>query len=105
MAVRTLRSTIFKMLSESDSAKEETTRKTFVEAYKIFHEKHQSDNPFGSFPTRNICWNNSSSAFRWSFRKSEMVRKSGWFPAANTRNATSSTNRLWILRDENTPTQ
>jgi len=55
--------------------------------------------------SRNICWNSSSSAFKCSFRKSEMVRKSGSFPAANTRKATSSTKRFWILRDEKTPTQ
>jgi hypothetical protein len=65
--------------------------------------------PSFSVPTsnasRNSCSNSSSNAFRCSFRKSDIVRKSGWLPAANTRKATSSTRRFWILREENTPTQ
>ena len=42
---------------------------------------------------------------RCSFRKSEIGRKSGSFPAANTRKPTSSLNFFCIRREENTPTQ
>ena len=42
---------------------------------------------------------------KWSLRKSAIVRKSGWLPAASIRKPTSSANRRWILRDEKTPTQ
>ena len=51
-------------------------------------------------------WRNSpDNASRWSFLKSEMVRKSGVLFAASTRKAMSSCN-LWAMRrDDGTPTQ
>ena len=42
---------------------------------------------------------------RWSFRKSEMVRKSGVLLAASTRKAMSSWRRRAILREDATPMQ
>src|SRR6266481_6662171 len=41
----------------------------------------------------------------WILRKSEIVRKSGSLPAANTLNGMSSCNRFWIRRELNTPVQ
>jgi len=41
----------------------------------------------------------------WILRKSEIVRKSGSLPAANTLNGMSSRNRFWIRRELNTPVQ
>src|SRR5688572_31098842 len=55
--------------------------------------------------TDSTCSKNPCSALRCRLRKSPIVRWSGTLPAASTRNATSSTNRRCILRDENTPTQ
>jgi hypothetical protein len=39
----------------------------------------------------------------WILRKSEIVRKSGSLPAANTLKGMSSCNRFWIRRELNTP--
>ena len=58
-----------------------------------------------SSASRKTCWKSCSSASRWILRKSEIVRKSGWLPAASTRNGTSSTSRWAILREERTPRQ
>src|SRR3981081_1291401 len=51
------------------------------------------------------CSNNPCSVPMWILRKSEIVRKSGSLPAANTLNGMSSCNRFWIRRELNTPVQ
>ena len=50
--------------------------------------------------SRSPCVNKLASAALCRFRKSLSVRKSGWFPAARNRIATSSTTRRAIFRDE-----
>jgi len=49
------------------------------------------------------CSNSPCSVPMWILRKSEIVRKSGSLPAANTLKGMSSCNRFWIRRELNTP--